>query len=167
MTEVLRRAVIQGVAGRFGLPVYGQAVPQGGKRPCFTVEMTGVEQKRLLNRRSRVTAAFAVCYYPAEGAERPAAQAAEFLRIADGLYEALFLVGDEEKFAASKMQHEKREDDGRLRFTVEYEYHIVYDEDIPLMERLEYNGKRTVGYEEESGIQQGTADDKQDVRLQR
>ena len=49
----------------------------------------------------------------------------------------------------------------------EYEYHIVYDEEIPLMERLEYNGKRTVGYEEESGIQQGTADDKQDVRLQR
>ena len=127
LTEVLRWAVIQGVAGRFGLPVYGQAVPQGGKRPCFTVEMTGVEQKRLLNRRSRVTAAFAVCYYPAEGAERPAAQAAEFLRIADGLYEALFLVGDEEKFAASKMQHEKREDDGRLRFTAEYEYHIVYD----------------------------------------
>ena len=49
LTEVLRRAVIQGVAGRFGLPVYGQAVPQGGKRPCFTIEMTGVEQKRLLN----------------------------------------------------------------------------------------------------------------------
>ena len=77
------------------------------------------------------------------------------------------MVGDEEKFAASKMQHEKREDDGRLRFTAEYEYHIVYDEEIPLMERLEYNGKRTVGYEEESSIQQGTADDKQDVRLQR
>lgn len=166
MTEILRRAVVQSIAERFGLPVYGQAVPQGGKRPCFTVEVAGVEQKRLLNRRNRITTAFVICYYPAEGAERPAAQAAEFLRIADGLYEALFLVGDEEKFAAAKMKHEKREDDGGLRFTAEYEYHIVYDEEIPLMERLEYNGKRTVGYEEESAIRQGTADGKQDIRLQ-
>ena len=88
------------------------------------------------------------------------------MEIADGLYEALFLVGGEEKFAASKMKHEKRENDGGLRFTAEYEYHILYEEEIPLMERLEYNGKRTVGYEEESGIQQGAADGKQDIRIQ-
>lgn len=166
MTEILRRAVVRGIAERFGLPVYGQEAPQGGKRPCFTVEVTGVEQKRLLHRRRRVTVAFLVCYYAGEGESRPAAQAAEFLEIADGLYEALFLVGDEEKFAASKMKHEKREDDGGLRFTAEYEYHILYDEDVPLMQRLEYNGKRTVGYEKEGGIQQGTADGKQDIRLQ-
>lgn len=166
MTEVLRRAVVKSVAARFGLPVYGQAVPQGGKRPCFTVEVTGVEQKRLLHRRSRVTVAFLVCYYAGEGEGRPAAQAAEFLEIADGLYEALFLVGDEEKFAAAEMKHEKREDDDGLRFTAEYEYHILYEEEIPLMERLEYNGKRTVGYEEENGIQQGAADGKQDIWIQ-
>lgn len=166
MIEVLRRAVVQGIAERFGLPVYGQAVPQGGKRPCFTVEVTDVEQKRLLHRRSCVKVEFTVRYYAGEGAGRPAAQAEEFLRIADGLYEALFLVGDEEKFAAAKMKHEKREDDGRLDFTAKYEYHIIYEEDIPLMERLEYNGKRTVGYEEENGIQQGTADGKQDIRVQ-
>lgn len=166
MTEILRRAVIKSIAGRFGLPVYGQEVPQGGKRPCFTVELSGVEQKRLLGRRGRVTAVFTVCYYAGEGTGRQAAQAAAFSEIADGLYEALLLVGREEKFAASKMKHEKREDDGGLRFTAEYEYHIVYEEETPLMERLEYNGKRTVGYEEEGGIQQGTADGKQDIRVQ-
>lgn len=167
MTEVLRRAVVESVAGRFGLPVYGQEVPQGGKRPCFTVEVAGVEQARLLNRRYRIRVAFAIRYYAGEGAGRKAAQAAEFMAVADGLYEALFLVGGEEKFAAAKMGHKKREDDGGLEFTAEYEYHIVYGDEEPLMERLEYNGKRTVGYEEEGGIQQGTADGEQDIWIQR
>ena len=52
MTEEIRRAVIKAISERFALPVYGQGVPQGGKRPCFTVEITGLEQKRLLGRRA-------------------------------------------------------------------------------------------------------------------
>lgn len=167
MTEILRRAVVKSIAERFGLPVYGQEVPQGGERPCFTVEVTGMEQKRLLNRRYCIRAAFAICYCAGEGAERQAAQAAEFMEVADGLYEALFFIGDEEKFAAARMAHKKREDDGGLEFTAEYEYHIQYEQEYPLMERLEYNGKRTVGYEEEGGIQQGTTDGKQDIWIQR
>ena len=52
MTEEIRRAVIQAIAARFQLPVYGQRVPQGAKKPCFTVELKVTEQKRLLGWRA-------------------------------------------------------------------------------------------------------------------
>ena len=39
MTEDIRKAVIQAISERFQLPVYGQSVPRGGKKPCFTVEL--------------------------------------------------------------------------------------------------------------------------------
>ena len=51
MTEEIRKAVIQAIAKEFRLPVYGQVVPLGGKRPCFTVELKGLEQKRLMGSR--------------------------------------------------------------------------------------------------------------------
>lgn len=150
--EEIRRAAIRAVSERFGLPVYGQSVPQGGKRPCFTVEMEKMEQKRLLGRRGLRRATVTVCYFRGEGK----AKAADDLQAADGLYEALLLIGQEERFAAAGMRHEKTADG--LRFTAVYEYHILYDaEEAGMMERLEHNGRRAVGYEE-SGIQQGAAD---------
>ena len=64
------------------------------------------------------------------------------------------IIGEDEKFAASGMKHEKTADG--VKFTAEYEYHIIFTEDeAELMGRLEYNGKEAVGYEE---IQQGTAE---------
>ncbi len=150
MTEDIRRAVIGAVSEASGLPVYGQTVPQGAKLPCFTVEMVGMEQKRLLGKRAERTAIFEVRYFCGE--TKTAAE--ENVLAADGLYEALLIIGKDEKFAASGMKHEKTEDG--VKFTVEYEYHIIFtEEEAEKMERLKYNGKEAVGYEE---IQQGTAE---------
>ena len=153
MTENIRRAVIQAIADNFLLPVYGQNVPQGGKKPCFTVELKGLEQKRLMGRRMMRKAVFVISYFCGE--EKTAA--AEGLAVTDELYEILLIIGEDEKFAASGMKHEKTEDG--VKFTAEYEYHIVFDEEeSSLMERLEYNGKEAVGYEEKDDIQQRTAE---------
>ena len=151
MTEDIRKAVIQAIADNFLLPVYGQYVPQGGRKPCFTVELKGVEQKRLLGKRMMRKVTFEINYYCGE--EKTAA--AEGLEAADELYEILLIIGEDERFAASGMKHEKTADG--VKFTVEYEYHIIFTEDeVELMQRLEYNGEEAVGYEEE--IQQGTAE---------
>ena len=150
MTEEIRKAVIQAVSEKTGLPVYGQAVPQGAKIPCFTVEMTGMEQKRLLGNRAARKVTFEVRYFCGE--EKTAA--AEGIAAADELYEVLLIIGKDEKFAASGMKHEKTADG--VKFTAEYEYHIIFtEEEAELMGRLEYNGKEAVGYEK---IQQGTAE---------
>ncbi|MEI3506717.1 MAG: DUF6838 family protein [Anaerotignum faecicola] len=78
MTEEIRRAVIQAIAVRFQLPVYGQRVPQGAKKPCFTVELKETEQKRLLGRRAARKAVFEVTYYCGEE-KAAAAECAEAL----------------------------------------------------------------------------------------
>ena len=65
----------------------------------------------------------------------------------DGLYETLCIIGREERFAASGMQEERTETG--IRFTAEYEYHVMLTEETTeRMERLKYNGKEAVGYEE-------------------
>ena len=150
MTEDIRKAVIHAVSEAYGLSVYGQRVPQGVKLPCFTVELKGIQQKRLLGKRAERTAAFEVRYFC--GVEKTAAE--ENVMAADGLYEALLIIGKDEKFAASGMKHEKMTDG--VKFTVEYEYHIIFtEEEAEKMERLKYNGKEAVGYEE---IQQREAE---------
>ena len=153
MTEEIRRAVIQAIAARFRLPVYGQRVPQGAKKPCFTVELKKTEQKRLLGRRAARKAAFEVTYYCGE----EKAAAAECAEALDGLYETLCIIGREDRFAASGMQEERTETG--IRFTAEYEYHVILTEETTeRMERLKYNGKEAVGYEEKGDIQQRAAE---------
>ena len=152
MTEDIRKAVIQAISEKFQLPVYGQRVPQGGRRPCFTVELKEMTQKRLLGNRAARKATFEIGYICGE----MKTAAAEGLTAVDGLYETLLVIGTDEKFAASGMKQEKTADG--IKVTVEYEYHILFTEDeAELMGRVEYNGKEAVGYEEESNIQQGTA----------
>ena len=150
MTEDIRKSVIRAISEASGLSVYGQRVPQGAKLPCFTVELAGMKQKRLLGKRAERTAVFEVCYF--SGEEKTAAE--ESVLAADELYEALLIIGKDEKFAASGMKHEKVADG--MKFTVEYEYHIIFtEEEAEKMERLKYNGKEAVGYEE---IQQRAAE---------
>ena len=152
MTEDIRKAVIQKISENFQMPVYGQLVPQGGKRPCFTVELKQLEQKRLLGKRACRKVFFEINYF--YEAEKTAA--AECAQVAEKLYEILWIIGEDEKFAASGMHHEKTADG--VKFEVEYNYHIIFTEDeAELMQRLEYNGKEAVGYEEDE-IQQGTAE---------
>ena len=153
MTEEIRRAVIQAIAARFQLPVYGQRVPQGAKKPCFTVELKETEQKRLLGRRAARKAGCGVRY----GGEEGRAAASECAEALDGLYEVLCIIGREERFAASRMQ-EKRTETG-IRFMAEYEYHVMLKEETTeRMGRLKYNGKEAVGYEEKGDIQQRAAE---------
>ena len=150
MTEDIRKAIIRSISKASGLPVYGQSVPQGAKLPCFTVELTGMQQKRLLGKRAERAAFFEVCYFCGE--EKTAAE--ESTLAVDRLYEALLIIGENEKFAASGMKHEKTADG--VKVTVEYEYHIIFtEEEAEKMERLKYNGKEAVGYEE---IQQREAE---------
>ena len=152
MTETIRRAAMQAIAERFRLPVYGQEAPQGGRKPCFTVELGEMTQKRLLGRRCSRSVTIAVRYFCGDEKQR----AAEALTAADGLYEALLLIGTEEKFAAAGMRHEKTEDG--IRFFATYEYHILLDAEDTKMARLEYNERKVIGYEKEGDIQQKTAD---------
>ena len=151
MTEDIRKAIIRKIADNFQMPVYGQMVPQGGKRPCFTVELKKLEQKRLLGKRACRKVLFEINYFY----EMEKTAAAECTQVADELYEILWIIGEDEKFAASGMHHEKTADG--VKFEVEYEYHVIFTEDeAKLMQRLEYNGKEAVGYEEDE-IQQRTA----------
>lgn len=144
MTEDIRKAVIQAISEKYHLPVYGQFAPQGGRKPCFTVELKGLEQKRLMGRRAMRKVTLEINYFCGE----MKTAAAEGIEAVDGLYEILLIIGEDEKYAASGMRHEKTADG--VKFTVVYEYHIIFDEEeIGLMERLEYNGKEAVGYEEE------------------
>ena len=153
MTEDIRRAVIRAIADNFLLPVYGQGVPQGGKKPCFTVELKELEQKWLMGCRAARKAVFEINYFC--GAEKTAAT--EGLEVTDELYEILLIIGEDEKFAASGMKHEKTENG--MKFSVEYEYHIIFtEEEAELMQRLAYNGEEVVGYEEENDVQQGAAE---------
>ena len=152
MTEDIRKAVIRAIADRFQMPVYGQVVPQGGRKTCFTVELKGLEQKRLMGNRAARKATFEISYFCGEGKTA----ASEGIEAADELYAILLIIGADEKFAASGMRHEMTADG--VRFIVEYEYHIIFTEDeAEAMQRLEYNGKEAVGYEEEY-IQQGTTE---------
>ena len=84
MTVDIRKAVIHAVSEAYGLSVYGQRVPQGVKLPCFTVELKGIQQKRLLGKRAERTAAFEVRYFC--GVEKTAAE--ESTLAVDRLYEA-------------------------------------------------------------------------------
>ena len=152
MTEEIRRAVIQALAKRFSLPVYGQRVPQGARKPCFTVELKQGEQRRLLGRRAARKATAEVIYYCGE----TKTAAAEAQTVLEELYEVLCLIGTKERFAASNMQEEGTAEG--LRFTAEYEYQVVLAEEAAeKMERLKYNGREAVGYEEEWSLQQRTA----------
>lgn len=152
MTEEIRKAVIGAIAAEFSLPVYGQSVPQGGKKPCFTVELQELEQKRLLGRRAERKQRFAVRYFCKE--EKTAA--AEAGKVAEQLYGALELIGEGEAFAAGGMKLEKTADG--LEMTVDYTYHVLFrEEKAEPMLRMEYNGKGMVGYGK-TDIQQGTAE---------
>lgn len=151
MTEEIRKAVIGAIAEKFQLPVYGQSVPQGGKKPCFTVELEKMEQKRLLGRRAERKAIFEIRYFCGE--ETAAAEAS---RAVDGLYEALEIIGGTEKFAVNGMQEEKTADGVKVK--AEYTYHVVLTEEkAEPMLRLEYNGRRRNG-DGKTDIQQGTAE---------
>lgn len=152
MTEEIRKAAMRAIAEKFQLPVYGQRVLQGGKKPCFTVELQEMEQKRLLGRRVERKTIFEIHYFCGE----ETTVVAEASRVVDGLYEALEIIGGTEKFAVNGMQEEKTADG--VKVTAEYTYHVVLTEEkAEPMLRLEYNGRRRNG-DEKTDIQQGTAE---------
>ena len=136
MMTLLKRAVIQALKEGFSLPVYGERVPQKTKVPCFSITVEETVQKRLLGRRRAMEAKLKVRY---TGAEEKAA-------VADGLYEVLWLVGSAERFGARSMSHTMTEDG--VDFFVTYGWQIIVEQQETLMERLEYNGEKVIGYEE-------------------
>ena len=138
MMTLLKRAVIQALKEGFSLPVYGERVPQKTKVPCFSETV----QKRLLGRRRAMEAKLKVRYTGAEEKDKKEMAAA----VADGLYEVLWLVGSAERFGARNMFHTMTEDG--VDFFVTYGWQIIVEQQETLMERLEYNGEKVIGYEE-------------------
>lgn len=144
MTEVLKKAITSALKKEFSFPIYAEEVSQGSEQPCFCLSLTKMEEKRLLNFRRERKQYFSITFFDAESENKKESMA----KVADKLYEVLCLVGrSEEMFAAGSMQHEILED--RVRFTVSYGYHVILEDDTRMMERLEYNGGKAVGYEEE------------------
>lgn len=142
MMTLLKRAVIQALEEGFSLPVYGERVPQKTKVPCFSVTVEETVQKRLLGRRRAMEAKLKVRYTGAEEKDKKEMAAA----VADGLYEVLWLVGSAERFGARSMSHTMTEDG--VDFFVTYGWQIIVEQQETLMERLEYNGEKVIGYEE-------------------
>lgn len=142
MMTLLKRAVIQTLKEGFSLPVYGERVPQKTKVPCFSVTVEETNQKRLLGRCRAMEAKLKIRYTGAEEKDRKETAAA----VADGLYEVLWLVGSAERFGARNMSHTMTEDG--VDFFVTYGWQIIVEQQETLMERLEYNGEKVIGYEE-------------------
>jgi len=145
MTEVIKNGIVQGMKRIFDLPIYAEEVRQGARSPCFCVTMVHMEEIRLLNLRRERKVSFAIRYLEADIAEKREHTA----KIMDKLYGALCFIGEAEMFAAGDMRHEMN-DEGAV-FFVDYKYHVVLDEAAYLMERLEHNGRKVVGYEEKEG----------------
>lgn len=146
MAERLKQEVIRTLKEGFSLPIYAERVPQHTKRPCFSVTVTQGEQKRLLGRRRAAEATVVVTYTAAEDC----AAREESLKTADALYERLWIIGSQERFAAGQMHHEMWEDG--MIFYATYGYQIILEEEDVKMERLEYNGRKVVGYGEKNEI---------------
>lgn len=145
MMTLLKRAVIQALKEGFSLPVYGERVPQKTKVPCFSITVEETVQKRLLGRRRAMEAKLKVRYTGAEEKDKKETAAAA-AAVADGLYEVLWLVGSAERFGARSMSHTMTEDG--VDFFVTYGWQIIVEQQGTLMERLEYNGEKVIGYEE-------------------
>lgn len=152
MTEEIRRGTIQALQRQTGLPIYGQEIPQGGKRPCVTVEVLRESQHPRLGRRAEREVTLLICY-EGEGS------AAEKTGMAEHFSEALRLIGEKERFFCREMTWERT--DKGLRLTASYPYLVELEaEEIGKMERLQQNGKGVVGYGRGSKIQQGAAEQK-------
>lgn len=146
MMTLLKRAVIQGLKEEFSIPVYGERVPQKTKVPCFSVTVEETTQKRLLGRRRAVEAKLKVRYTAAEEQDKKERAAA----VADALYEVLWLVGSAERFGAGNLSHVMTADG--VDFFATYGWQIVVEQQDALMERLEYNGEKVIGYEEKDEV---------------
>lgn len=149
--NVVKEAAIKEIHDHFSLTVYGEEAPQKIKMPCFTVVQKECSQKRLLGQRREMRLTLEAVYHTEDrrtGREEAAA-------VADGLYDCLWIIGGSEKFCAQSMSHEVKE--GKLVFQACYVWHMIWQEEEILMQRLKYNGRKVVGYEQDGEIQQGTA----------
>lgn len=144
--NVLKQAVCKELKDRFSLAVYAEPAPQKIQMPCFTAEVTECSQKRLLGRRREMRVTLEIGYHT----ENRLSGREEALQIAEELYDCLWLVGSSEKFCAETMGHETKE--GQMVFRVCYCWHVVQQEKETLMQRLEYNGRKVVGYGQDSEI---------------
>lgn len=145
--KMLKEAVIKEIHDRFSLAVYAEEAPQKLKLPCFTVQVTECEWKRLLGRRREVRMQLEIRYYTENRRENRK----EALAVAEQLYDSLWLVGSNEKFSAESMAHEETKE-GTMVFHVCYVWQVIQEEQEVLMERLEYNGKKVAGYGDDSEI---------------
>ena len=156
MIKEMKRSMIRELDASFSFPVYAEVLPQASKRPCFFVKLKSMEDKQLLGRRKERRVTFSIEYLLAQGLDARE-KAAE---VADMLYEKLYLIGEDEKFIACGLEHELIENG--IMFLATYKYHVILEDNTELMGRLEHNGERVVGYEEENEIQQGAMDEEQE-----
>lgn len=155
--NAVKEAVIKEIHDRFSAAVYAEKAPQKIKMPCFTITQKECSQRRLLGRRREMRLTLEVTYHT----ENWQSGQEETMAVADELYNCLWIVGGGEKFCAQSMNHEMIE--GKLVFQVCYVWHVILQEEETLMQRLEYNGRKVVGYEQNGEVQQGTAGGQSEV----
>ena len=141
MIQTIKEAVITAISKNFSQKIYAEEVPQKGNHACFGVTVKKVKQKPLLNGRREQWITIQI-QYNTEVGERKKADSTEK---ADKLYEILSLIGEKGNlFLCREMNHTMTE----KGFCFEAVYYIQL---LPVMEerkmeRLEYNGMKTVGY---------------------
>ena len=141
--QTLKEMVIKAIEQNFtDVLIYGEEVPQKGSKNCFGVTIKQVEQKPLLKGRREQWITICV-EYQNRLEKNPKA---ESIQKAELLYDVLSLVGeDKNQFLAGKMHHTMTEKG--FCFEVIYYVQILPVLSEPKMERLEYNHKKLVGYQ--------------------
>ncbi len=145
MIQTVKEAVMTAISKNFSEKIYGEEVPQKGSDACFGVMIKRVEQKPLLNGRREQWITMQIQYSRQTG-ERKKAHSTE---TADKLYEILALIGEEKNlFLCREMNHTMTQNG--FCFEAVYYIQLLPVKEEKKMERLEYNGVKTVGYEKEN-----------------
>lgn len=138
MNNIIKNALIKSIDYEFDLPIYAEETFNHNDENCFFVEVLETDEKRLLHNCRERSLVFSIQYLP----EKNNYNREEFLKVADKLYEALDIIGVEEKFLASSLSH-KIEDD-KLLFSATYKVRLIVQNNYDLMENLEKN-ERVLG----------------------
>lgn len=133
INNILKKSLIKSINYEFDLPIYGEETFEHNMENCFFVEVVNSSEKRLLHNCRERLVTFLIHYLP----DSNNAEHEEFLDVADKLYEVLDIVGEEERFLASSLAHEIKDD--KLLFSASYKFRLVLSDNVDLMENLEKN----------------------------
>lgn len=133
---MIKKNLIETLKQELEIPIFAENLHKNTKESSLFVEMSTVEQKRLLNKKRERTFTFLLTYIP----KKDELRYEECMNMAEKLYEVLDIIGSEEKFLASHMSHKMEK--GILLFSVGYKCTLLLQEEVELMQNLEVNERR-------------------------